>query len=230
MLIKRILPSVILMFAGVLTAQGQITNDAPQIKQVGQPKWWIVPFHEGNTQEGKLYLGALLENTSNVRAIAVITFRAYEADGTLFDACSDGVSVDIAPREKALATCQRSIVPRTTKDLQITARITYVNRLVGPALKADVFNSGLLTKSSDPQNSIYEAFALVRAKGNRDIQTEMLFRFYDENNVQIGVSESPVIILEPEVAQRVISSTLIVSAGSSQPKTVRVDIKGYAVN
>src|SRR5205085_1466608 len=111
---------------------GQAARPTSHVEQIGPAKWWIVPFHEGNTQEGKLYFSAVLENNSSTRAIVIITFRAYEADGTPFDACSDGVSVDIAPHEKALAICQRSIVSRSTKNLQITSRITYINRLVAP--------------------------------------------------------------------------------------------------
>ena len=177
-----------------------------------------------------MYFGSLLENQSNKRLLLVITFRAYKADGTLFNACSDGVSVDIAPHEKALAICNKSIVPGSTKDLQITSRIIKLKPIVVSPLNATVIESGITTKESDAEVSIYEAFALVRAQGNRDIETALLFRFYDDNDIQIETKYSQSIILEPEVAQKVTSFSLIVDAGSPQPKRVRIDTQGYAGN
>jgi hypothetical protein len=219
-----------LIVACGFTASGQTRSAPSPIRQIESAKWWIVPLTEGNTQEGKLYFGAVLENLSDRRLILIITFRAYKADGTPFDACSDGISVDIAPHEKALAVCSRSIVPRSVKDLQITSRITYLKPLIASPLNAVVMKSGLITKDSDSRSSIYEAFTLIKAQGNRDIQTGLLFRFYDENNIQIGTSESHTVVLEPEVAQKVSSLSLIVDAGSPQPKLVRIDVKGYAGN
>ncbi len=227
---KHISLIIALMIVCAVTAFGQTRNNSLPVKQIEPAKWWLVPFTEGNTQEGKLYFGALLENLTNRRLIVVITFRAYKADGTPFDACSNGVSVDIAPHEKALAVCHRSIVSRSTRDLQITSRITYIKPLVAPSLNATVIRSGLITKESDSQSSIYEAFALVKAQGNHGAQPELLFRFYDKNSIQVGTSESHTIDLEPEVSQKVTSLSLIVDAGSPQPQRVRVDVKGYAEN
>jgi len=222
---------ILVITACAITSFGQGRNDNLAIKQIDPAKWWVVPFSEGNTKEGKLYFGSLLENRSNKRLILIITFRAYKADGTLFDACSDGVSVDIAPREKAFVVCHRTIVSSSIKNLQITSRITYIRPLVAASsFSVSVIDSGLITKQAGLEDSIYQAFALIKANGNRDTYADLLFRFYDGNNVQISTSGANASYFEPEVARKIVSLPVIIDAGSPPPKRVRVDVKAYAEN
>jgi hypothetical protein len=209
-------------------------SEGAEVGVVGEPSWWIVPFASGygNTDEGQLYFGALVENPTNATIYVGASFRAYEADGTPFPGChmpsseGPGVSTTIAPGETALLTCSRTIVPRTLDGLQVTARLWDIQPVAIPPLDIAVTEADFapLPEQSTPMETTYNASALVHAAGNQDTDARLLFRFYDEQGVQVGTCESDAVTIEPEVEQRVgCSFPLRLDTVSPQPVDVRVE-------
>ncbi len=205
-----------------------------KVRLSGEPRWWIVPFAPGwgNTEEGHLYFGALVENPTTATIRVGVSFRAYEADGTPFPGCNaplgegPGVATTIAPRETALLTCTRTIVPRTLDGLQVTARLWDVMPLRSPPAAFEVMETDFapVPELSSPMETTYEASALVRAAGSDDTEVALLFRFYDEQGVQVGTCESASAAVEPEVKQRITCSfPLILDSGSPQPIRVQAE-------
>lgn len=206
----------------------------PGVRMIGEPKWWIVPNQEGNTTEGKLYFGAILQNDSDLPVRAGLSFQSYLADGTKYEGCylpgggGPGVTVEIAPYEKALLVCHRAIVRRDLKKLQVTSRLweVYPLRKINP--NAKVVESGLikLNWALDKEHSKYDAFARVRTLAARDTRARVLFRFYSEDKVQVATCESDDVFVEPEVILRTTCFVpIFVDFGSPQPKTVRAEIR-----
>lgn len=209
----------------------QETND---VRMVEQPSWWVVPFAPGygNTNEGHLYFGVLVENRTNATVNAGVSFRAYRDDGTPFPGCSgpvgdgSGVSTTIAPGETAFITCTRSVSPRTLTGLQVTARLWDVQPL--PSRSATFLvvdtNFAAVPEQSSPMETSYDAAALVRPIDNHDTDVTLLFRFYDDQGVQVGTCDSTTATVEPEVAQKVSCSfPLTVDTTSAQPVRVRIE-------
>ncbi len=118
------------IFLNLPTENAAIATDNPidiatKVEFLNEPNWWIVPRAPGygNTEDGDLYFGAMVENpTSSIIRVGV-SFRAYEDDGTPFPGCQmsggegPGVTTTIAPYETASITCSRTIVPRTLDGL-----------------------------------------------------------------------------------------------------------------
>lgn len=200
-----------------------------------EPQWWTVPFAEGygNTDEGYLYFGVLVTNATDTPIEVGVSFRAYEADGAEFPGCvmpitgdGPGVTVNIAPSETAWVTCQRTIAPRTLEGLQITARLWDTIPLQSPSEAFDVVETGVAADPdrSDPMTTTYDAFALVRALGTTDTEVSLLFRFYDDQGIQVGYCQAYTIIVEPEVAQRATCSfPLLLDTASPQPARVEAE-------
>lgn len=137
-----------------------------------------------------------------------------------------GVQTTIAPGETAILSCTRTIVPRTLEGLQITARLWNVEPLQSPPAGFEVVESDFapVQDQSSPMETVYEASALIQATTNRDTDVALLFRFYDEQGVQVGTCESNPTTIEPEVEQRVgCSFPFILDTVSPQPVSVRVE-------
>lgn len=208
---------------------------ADEVQFTGEPSWWVVPRAPGygNTDEGNLYFGVLVQNPTSSTVSVGVSFRAYAADGTPFPGCQasggegPGVTTTLAPFETALLSCSRTIVPRTLEGLQVTARLWDVTPLRMASMhELEVIEYGLvsLPEESTPMEAVYDAYALVRAVGQHDVDVAVRFRFYDLQGVQIGTCESNLVSIEPEVAQRLTCGMqLIVDTGSPPPVQVRVE-------
>ena len=215
------------------TAQNRPKISQPDVSMIGAPKWWIVPHQEGNTSEGYLYFGAILQNNSDVAVKAGLSFQSYLADGTKFEGCyspgggGPGVTQEIAAHEKALLVCNRATVRRDLKNLQVTSRLWDVYQVRKNIPGAKVVESGL-TKPDwglDKQESKYDAFARVQTLGKSDIKVRVLFRFYSEDGIQVATCESDDVSLEHEVVLKVTCDlSVFVDAGSPQPKSVRAEV------
>lgn len=198
------------------------------------PAWWIVPFVPGwgNTDEGHLYFGTRVKNSTRETVLVGVSFRAYRADGTPFPGCGapfgdgPGVTTTIAPGETALLTCTRTIAPRTLDGLQVTVRLWDSQPLRSSASAFEVIEADVapIPDQSSPMETSYGASALVRATTDRDTDVTLLFRFYDEDDVQVGTCESNPVTIEPEVDQRVeCSSPFLLDTVSPQPVRVSVE-------
>lgn len=200
---------------------------------LGTPQWWIVPLPEGNTTQGKLYFGALIENRGDAPVDAGVSFRTYKADGTVFSGCyagfgSDGpgVYVNIAAHERALATCTRSIVPRTTTGLQLSWKLGDITPMKDRSTDFQVLETGLTTTASSGAETIHMPSALVRQIGAQDVRTNVFFRVYSKDNIQLGTCESLGILLESQIAQRVSClAGILLDSGSPRPDMIRAGAK-----
>jgi hypothetical protein len=219
--------------SGAMTASA-VDQETRAVRMTEEPSWWVVPFAPGwgNTEEGHLYFGALVENATAAIVHVGVSFRAYEADGTPFPGCNaplgegPGVTTTIAPGETALVTCARTIVPRTLDGLQVTARLWDTKPLRSPPAAFEVMEADFapVPEQSSPMETIYEASALVRAASNDDTDVALLFRFYDKQGIQTGTCESDSTTVEPEVEQRITcSSPLLQDTTSPQPIRVQAE-------
>lgn len=211
------------------------SQDDSGVYLANEPQWWIVPFAEGygNTEDGYLHFGVLVTNATDSPVDVGVSFRSYEADGTEFYGCvmpvtgeGPGVTVNIAPSETAWVTCQRTIAPRSLAGLQITARLWDIFPLQSPAESFEIIETGFAAdpEYSDPMTTTYDAFALIRAIGTRDTEVSLLFRFYDDQGIQVGYCQAYPITVEPEVAQRTTCSfPLLLDTASPQPIRVEAE-------
>ncbi len=72
--------------------------------------------------------------------------------------------------------------------------------------------------------TVYDSFALIRPTGNREVEMSLLFRFYDDQGIQVGTCTSDVVRIEPDIGQRFTCAVpLIVDTASLQPSIVRVE-------
>lgn len=204
----------------------------PDVRLVGPPTWWIVPFKEGNTAEGKLYFGATVENRSDVVAAVGLSFQSYTAEGTRYEGCYEmggggpGVYDEVPPRGRAFLMCQRSIVPVDRAGLQVTSRMWDVRPVVVRTTAARVVEAGFQVAEEYLDATAYDAFALVRGPGARDVDVRVVFRFLAEDGTQVATCESGDVTIEPEVAQRVTcSSTATVVPGMERPVHVRAELR-----
>lgn len=232
LLLCVILTSMLLIVKA--TAQNRSKTSLPKVSMIGEPKWWIVPNQEGNTNEGKLYFGAILQNNSDLRVRAGLSFQSYLADGTKYESCyspgggGPGVTEEIAPHEKALFVCNRATVRRDLKNLQVTSRLWDVSTIRQDIPKANIVEAGLLKLdwALDKEHGQYDAFARVRTLSARDTKARVLFRFYSEDGIQVATCESDDVLVEPEVILRTTClGPIFVDAGSPQPKTVRAEVR-----
>ena len=229
------LTSTLTFWVGTATAQNRSKTPQPNVTMVGTPRWWIVPRQEGNTSEGRLYFGAVLQNNLDVAVKVGLSFQAYIADGTRYSGCyspgggGPGVTEEIAPHEKALLVCNRSIVPRDMKDLQVTIRLWDAQVIKNNNPNAQIVESGLLklTNLFEKESSEYDAFARVKTLTSRDTNVYVLIRFYSEDGIQVATCESQNDLVEAEVTLRMTCGVhVFVDAGSPKPKTVRAEVKG----
>ncbi|CCF85561.1 hypothetical protein [Nitrolancea hollandica] len=204
------------------------------VVEVESPRWWVVAYPSGwgNTEQGKLYFGVTLENTLDTPVSVGVSFTSYEADGTRASGCyapggdGPGVTVNIAPRERAVAVCNRSIVPVTTTGLKITSRLWEVTALAMPPADYEVAEASFKVDQDYGTEIAYTPSALVRATGGQDTTGSLVFRLYNADNVQIGTCSTDEIHLEPEVAQRVsclLGLRIGVDAVSQQPASIRAE-------
>jgi hypothetical protein len=207
------------------------------VRQIGAPRWWVVPFQPGygNTEEGFLYFGVTVENSTDRTVSVGVSFTSYAADGTQATGCyapggdGPGVTETIAPRETALITCKRSIVPRATSGLQVTTRLWDIRALPAPPPAYDVtqvsFTKGALgSGGSSPMETAFTASALVQARGGGDTTVRLIFRFYSDQRVQVATCELGGVRIEPEVARRVACPLpVLVDTVRPQPVTVRAE-------
>jgi hypothetical protein len=216
------------------TALDEPLTVVPDVGFVSEPDWWIVPRAPGwgNTEEGNLYFGALVENPTDTTVHVGLSFRAYEADGTPFPGChmpggeGPGVAETIAPGETALIRCNRTIVPNTLSGLQVTAHLWDVAPVLSSDVNVDILETGFEFGNdfSSPMETSYEPFALVRATAGSDVEAYFLFRFYDDSGTQVGTCESNTVTIEPEIAQRV-ECSFHLTMDTVSPQPVRVGVE-----
>ena len=216
------------------TTQGDGRQIATEPELVGEPQWWIVPNATGwgNTEEGHLYFAARVLNPTTETIGVGVSFNAYEADGTPFPGChmpmgdGPGVTTTIAPGETAILRCSRTIVPNTLVGLQVTARLWPGEALHAMPAAIDVAEIELLPlpELSSPMETTFDVSALVSATGSTDVETALLFRFYDVSGDQVGTCETDTLRVEPEVSRRVSCAfPLLLYTGGTQPVSVRAE-------
>jgi hypothetical protein len=218
--------------AAASAAAGQ--QAPPLVRVIGAPRWWIEPV-EGNPSEGKLYYAALLENQTSQNLHVGVSFQSYTADGSRLDGCQgfggegSGVATEIAPHERALLTCNRSIVDREkTSGLQVTTR-TWDVFVLRPASRvaAEAVATGIVPGTDYGYATDFQAFARVRSTRTEDLRVEVFFRFYAPDGTQVETCRSGEITVEPEVAVRAScwGSGVTVPNGAPRPTTVRAEIR-----
>jgi len=119
---------------------------------------WIVPRAPGygNTEEGNLYFGAIVNNPTETTVHVGVSFNAYESDGTPFPGCHSpggdgpGVSTTIAAGESALITCTRTITPINNTDLQVTAKLWDIEALSQSVDSVEIVDSRSMTSLLPP--------------------------------------------------------------------------------
>lgn len=193
---------------------------------VGNAKWWIEPLENKSSGDGHLYLAGVVENRGDVEMNIGVVFTAYSADGTPFVGCNGiGEPVEpVAPRERALIYCSRSIVPLSTKDLQVTMRIEDVARINKPSSSHALPSQPVMQRVDSTE---YSASLRVSASTPKDERVSARFRFYDAQNVQIGYCDSDTYTLQPEVKLNLrCQSSVIIPTGVGIPATVRAELRG----
>ena len=204
----------------------------PDVRLVGPPTWWIVPFREGNTEEGKLYFGATVENRSDMAASVGLSFQSYTPEGTRFEGCYEmggggpGVYVEVAPRERAFLVCNRSIVPVSRTGLQVTTRLWDLRPVASEPTQAAAVETGIRVAEEYLDAIAYDGFARVRSLSGRDVEVSALLRFYAEDGTQVATCESRDVTIEPEVVQRVTcADPVLIVPGVPRPERVRAELR-----
>lgn len=209
-------------------------SESAVVGLVGEPLWWIVPFAPGwgNPEKARVYLGALVENPTITTVEVGVNFRAYEADGSPFPEFYalgselPDASVSIAPNETAMIRLSLTNGPATLTGLQVTARLVDVTPLADSDASIDVLEVGFdsVEELSSPMETTYSPFAVVQSTGPGDVEGGFLFRFYDDQGIQVGTCESYTVAVEPDIGQRVECSTpLFLDTGSQEPVSVSVE-------
>lgn len=200
------------------TATNQRSDScSPEVQLVGEPASWTIPNAAGygEADGARLWFGVLIENCSRSDAIGVdVLFRSYKPDGTPYTSCSgwtaSNAGKNIAPGEMAWVTCDAGGALRSLSSLQLSARI----RASQPEEQAGNVDYEVVAAEfeadedgSNPMEARYVPSALVSSTlEDRDTLALLLFRFYDEQGVQVGTCESDVVIVEPDIARRVTCS------------------------
>lgn len=225
--------SALAFFAESLRAQNRPSVVNNEVAIIGKPTWWIVPNQEGNRNEGKLYFGAVIQNRLNQAVSVGLSFQSYLEDGTRFEGCyspgggGPGVKELIAPLEKALLVCNRAIVRRDLRNLQVTSRLWDVHTIAKNRIAVKVVESGLIELESglEEESLKYTAFARLQSSISQDTEARVLFRFYSDDGIQVATCVSDDLIVEPEVVLRTTCSLFIyVDTGRPQPQSVRAEI------
>lgn len=139
-------------------------NSEGSVRIIGQPTWWIGDEGQDNASnpDGPVYFAATVENLSSNRSLVTINFRAYWADGSYFETCDYGETVvDVLAGEKALAYCQPSRIKRTTKGLQIVARIISAESTPYSEQREKIENISLIKKDVSNGRSYWTMAAQV---------------------------------------------------------------------
>jgi len=202
------------------------------VREIGTPRWWVVPNHEGNIREGKLFFGVELENVSSKPQFVALSFQSYTADGTKYEGCygiggGPGVSDEIAPGSRALISCHRAIVPVSRQRLDVTARVWSIRPVVFTSSTASVIEADLLAMSSDGTYQAFNASFRIKAPHGKDVRLVAFDRFYSEDGIQVATCSSRTLIIEPEIAQRATCpADVLVDVMSPRPKRVSVELRG----
>lgn len=232
---NRFLPifivAVVLFSASTVWSQRAKTTKPvePSVEFAGKPFYWIVANKEGNRGEGRLYFGAIIENRSDKLLYVGLNFQSYLEDGTKYEGCygigGAGASVEILSRERAKIVCSGATIPINIGKLQITSRIGYVQEHSSRKFSVDVVEKGILgdEKTSSGKNTI--AFAKIRSRYRDDVKIRVLFRFYDEDAIQVGACESSDEEIQPEVILKVTCETYNALLNETPPKIVRAEIR-----
>lgn len=215
----------VLLWPGLLWAQA--SRPLP-LTVIEPPHSWVVPFSEGNRNEGKLYFATLVHNTSRKVAEISATFQSYGSDGSAFESCSSlGPTDDVLPGGRALIVCNGLIVPITTSGkLRTTARYTMVPVVEPHVRGVSVVEVGLVASKTSEDSSAegerFSAFARVKATGQRDVGVRILLRFLDGSDTQVATYESDNARIEPEVERRLMCSVVGPWLPAGVPRPVRV--------
>jgi hypothetical protein len=212
---------------GVRTVEAQRAGaSAPSVIAVGEARWWLDPLENKSSGEGHLYLAGVVENRGDVEVSIGVVFTAYLADGTPFLGCN-GVgepAAPVAPNERALIYCNRSIVPLSTKDLQVTMRVADVARVDNSPAPRAMTTPPALQRMPD---GVYSASLRVSSQSSRDAKVSARFRFYDAEGIQVGYCDSEAFVLRPEVNLKLqCASPVIIPTGVGTPTTVKVELRG----
>lgn len=217
-----VLLALLLSVPAFAAAQG-----GESLVRVGTPIWWLGQV-ESNASQGRLYFATTVENVTPGPIHAELSFRSYLANGERFAGC-ESVYTEIAPRERALLTCNRSIVERDkVEGLQVTTRVREVRRITPPRpVAAQAIETGLEREADYIDSSDFQAFARVRTTGSADVEAVVHFGFYAEDGTQVATCKSGTVTVEPEVAIRVNcwATGVSVPKGAPQPVRVRAEVR-----
>ncbi len=208
---------------------------AGQVAVVEKPNWWVTPFAEGNTTEGKLYFSTTVENLTQDYLFVGMLYRAFDVDGRDVPGChapmdetGSGVVTTIAPGEQAKLVCQRSIVPVDAAGLQLISEVVEVDTVGQPLGLDAVIEPGL---DPDPVpihpsvENVFYPYATINLADPYDGSVTVLFRLYDAQDVQVDTCLEPYVDLEYGINQRVdCFNGVIVNADIDQPVAVSAEI------
>ncbi len=199
----------------------------PPVRTEGAPVWWMSAPARGAVQIGRLHFGVVVANESEMPVTLSVSFQSYLGDGARHLGChSPAMTVEIAPRERAFATCTLAIATRHAGDLHITSRLWNVRGVAWPPQEAEVLETGLLADKPRGEMNAYNAFARVRTRDPRDTRAKVFFRFYGDDGVQLATCLSDDVKIEPEVALRVqCAMPAFVDPSRPQPTRVRAELR-----
>lgn len=201
----------------------------PSAEFIGKPFYWIVAKKEGNQGEGHLFFGVIVENRTEKLLYVGVNFQSYLEDGTKYEGCygigGAGASVEILPKERAKVVCSGATVPKNIGSLQITSRIGYVDEHSNNKLAVDIVEQGTFVDDRDFVGKNTVLFAKLRSRYKEDRKIRVVFRFYDENGVQIGGCESRDQEIQPEVMLKVTCQNYYGVGDEPLPKVIHAEIR-----
>lgn len=205
------------------------TDPPPFLRVVEGPKYRVEAFKEGNTKEGHLYFEVVLENVTNYIVKAGASFTLYLKDGTRHSGCyapggnGAGVYFSVAPREKVLVQCSRSIVPVDLPGDKVTMRLWDYRRFSKPrSAPVEIIETGLTPAKEEYMKGYLDAFVRLRSLAKTDIKVHPVFRYYDADNIQVGECEPGAVKLESEVVLKTSCEWFRVSL-ARKPATVKAE-------
>lgn len=205
-----------------------VSQEQSGVQMIGVPQWWVAPYTDGGLETGYLYYGTLVRNTTNHTVLVAVKFRSYASDGTPYAGC-DGLNrpeTTIAPRESAWITCYLGPVPVSLTGIQVTAKLDGVKPLDDFTMPVEVVESAILIQETTQTQNSYDVSLLLRAPGVNDVDTQLMIRLYDSNGIQLGTCQTPRVIVEPKVAQRVTCSfPILIDIASPQPTNIRAEYR-----
>lgn len=225
--------TTMLLLLPMAVSGAQAAVQAGTLRQVGPPVAWVVR-DSGIVNATYLHFGQVIENQSSRELLVDLVFRSYLPDGSPGPACASVWNGDsftrespVLPHGRTLVTCRAADDwTRGTSDLRLTFRLVDVQPIAADTLPLTVSNVRLQPPldRSVPEQIAYGGEAVVAAPLH-DTPAQVHFRFYDVSGVLLVTCSSPVVLLQPEIAQRTwCEGRWPIDAGRPQPASVTATV------